>query len=64
MSRLHIERHNIERIGWLRAAVLDVLGARAGGAPVARSVMRVVIWGALAMAVTAGVGKLFNTTIG
>ena len=22
MSRLHTERHNVERIGWLRAAVL------------------------------------------
>jgi len=45
-------------------AVLGILGGRAGGAPVLRSVGRVVFWGALAMAVTAGVGGLFNTTTG
>lgn len=45
-------------------AVLGILGGRAGGAPVLRSVARVVFWGALAMAVTAGVGGLFNTTTG
>jgi VIT1/CCC1 family predicted Fe2+/Mn2+ transporter len=45
-------------------ALLGFLGARAGGAAVGRSVMRVVFWGALAMAVTAGVGKLFGTTVG
>lgn len=41
-------------------ALLGVLGARAGGAPVGRSVARVTFWGALAMAVTAGVGALFG----
>jgi vacuolar iron transporter family protein len=41
-------------------AVLGALGARAGGAPVGRSVVRVVFWGALAMAITAGVGRLFG----
>lgn len=41
-------------------AVLGALGARAGGAPVGRSVLRVVLWGALAMAITAGVGRLFH----
>lgn len=48
----------------LALALLGFLGARAGGAPLGRSIMRVVFWGALAMAVTAGVGALFNTTIG
>jgi VIT1/CCC1 family predicted Fe2+/Mn2+ transporter len=43
-------------------AVLGVLGARAGGAPVGKSVARVMFWGALAMAVTAGVGLLFGAT--
>lgn len=43
-------------------AVLGVLGAVAGGAPVAKSVLRVVFWGALAMAVTAAVGALFGAT--
>ena len=41
-------------------AVLGVLAARAGGAPVARSLVRVVCWGALAMGLTAGVGALFG----
>ena len=41
-------------------AVLGVLAARAGGAPVARSLVRVVCWGALAMGLTAGVGALFD----
>ena len=44
----------------LGLALLGALGARAGGAPVGRSVARVVFWGALAMAITAGVGRLFG----
>ena len=48
----------------LALALLGFLGARAGGSPPIRSILRVVFWGALAMAVTAGVGKLFGTTIG
>jgi len=41
-------------------ALLGLLAARAGGAPVIASVMRVTFWGALAMALTAGVGALFG----
>ena len=41
-------------------AVLGLLAARAGGAPVARSLIRVVSWGALAMGLTAAVGSLFG----
>lgn len=48
----------------LALALLGFLGARAGGSSTIKSVARVVFWGALAMAVTAGVGKLFGTTIG
>ena len=40
--------------------VLGALGARAGGAPVGKAVLRVTFWGAVAMAVTAGVGMLFG----
>ena len=43
-------------------ALLGVLGARGGGAPVGKAVLRVVFWGALAMAVTAGVGAIFGAT--
>ncbi len=41
-------------------ALLGVFGARAGDAPVGKSVVRVVFWGAAAMAVTAGVGAIFG----
>jgi VIT1/CCC1 family predicted Fe2+/Mn2+ transporter len=42
-------------------ALLGGLAARAGGAGVTIGAMRVTFWGALAMAVTAGVGSLFGT---
>jgi len=41
-------------------ALLGFLAARVGGAPVIASVARVAFWGALAMALTAGVGALFG----
>ena len=41
-------------------ALLGFLAARVGGAPVIVSVTRVNFWGALAMALTAGVGALFG----
>jgi VIT1/CCC1 family predicted Fe2+/Mn2+ transporter len=41
-------------------ALLGGFGAYAGGAPVAKAAMRVTFWGALAMALTAGVGALFG----
>ena len=42
-------------------ALLGGLAARAGGAGVTVGAMRVTFWGALAMALTAGVGALFGT---
>jgi len=44
-------------------ALLGALAARAGGASVTPSVIRVTFWGALAMAITAGIGALFGTVI-
>ncbi len=44
-------------------AVLGLLGAQAGGAAPARAVIRVTFWGALAMALTAGIGHLFGTSL-
>jgi len=41
-------------------ALLGAVGARAGGAPVLTATARVTFWGALAMAVTAGIGALFG----
>jgi VIT1/CCC1 family predicted Fe2+/Mn2+ transporter len=42
-------------------ALLGGMAARAGGAGVAMGAIRVTFWGALAMALTAGVGWLFGT---
>jgi VIT1/CCC1 family predicted Fe2+/Mn2+ transporter len=44
-------------------AVLGALGARAGGAPMGPSVVRVAFWGVAAMVVTALVGKLFGAAV-
>ncbi len=44
-------------------ALLGAIGARAGGASVIRATARVTFWGALAMALTAGIGKLFGTVV-
>jgi len=43
--------------------MLGALGARAGGAGLFRPVFRVVFWGALAMAVTAGIGVLIGHAV-
>ncbi|HET7468244.1 MAG TPA: VIT family protein [Gemmatimonadales bacterium] len=45
-------------------AVLGGLAAQAGGARVLVAALRVVFWGALAMGLTAGIGKVFGTSVG
>ena len=44
-------------------AALGVVAARVGGADVLVSAWRVTFWGALAMAITAGVGALFGAAV-
>jgi VIT1/CCC1 family predicted Fe2+/Mn2+ transporter len=44
-------------------ATLGTLAARAGGAAIAPAAFRVTFWGALAMAITALVGKLFGAVV-
>ncbi|MBC7709027.1 MAG: VIT family protein [Rhizobacter sp.] len=44
-------------------AVLGAMAARAGGANMWVGAWRVTFWGALAMAITAGVGKLFGAVV-
>jgi VIT1/CCC1 family predicted Fe2+/Mn2+ transporter len=44
-------------------ALLGAIGARAGGANVLRATARVTFWGALAMGLTAVIGKLFGTVV-
>ena len=45
----------------LALGLLGDLGARLGGAPRRRATVRVVVWGAVAMAITAGIGALVGT---
>jgi vacuolar iron transporter family protein len=51
-------------VSLLCLVALGAIAARAGGARAIVGSVRVAFWGALAMAVTAGVGKLFGTTVG
>lgn len=44
-------------------AGLGALGAQAGGAPKTRATLRVLFWGAAAMAITAGVGHVFGVSV-
>ena len=44
-------------------ALLGAIGARAGGADPIKGMARVTFWGAIAMAATAGIGRLFGTVI-
>ncbi len=57
-------------VGWLVPlvslvvlALLGAISAYLGGAPVPKSVARVTFWGAMAMAVTALIGRLFGVTV-
>ena len=56
-------------IGWVSVtalvflAALGALAARAGGASLINGAWRVTFWGALAMAMTAGVGAMFGTSV-
>ena len=44
-------------------AALGAIGAKAGGAPMLPATLRVLFWGAAAMALTAGVGHLFGVSV-
>jgi VIT1/CCC1 family predicted Fe2+/Mn2+ transporter len=44
-------------------ALLGGLAARVGGANVVYGIMRITFWSAVAMGVTAGIGRLFGTTV-
>ncbi|HEV8215504.1 MAG TPA: VIT family protein [Gemmatimonadaceae bacterium] len=44
-------------------ALLGGVAARAGGAKIGRAAARVTFWGALALALTALIGRLFGTTV-
>ena len=44
-------------------AMLGGIAARAGGAPVTVGALRVTFWGAMAMAATAGIGRMFDVIV-
>jgi len=44
-------------------ALLGALGAKAGGAHIVRATIRVTFWGALALAITALIGKFFGAVV-
>ena len=44
-------------------AILGTLGARAGGAPIMRGAVRVVVFGTIAMGITAAVGRVFHAVM-
>ena len=44
-------------------AFLGAIGAKAGGAPIIRATSRVTFWGALAMAITAGIGLIVGAAV-
>jgi VIT1/CCC1 family predicted Fe2+/Mn2+ transporter len=44
-------------------AILGYLGAKTGGAAILTPIVRVTFWGALAMAVTAGIGAIVGTVV-
>lgn len=60
LSTLAVAAWSVGSASLLCLALLGLLGAKAGGAPWQRAVLRVVFWGAIAMTVSAGVGLLFG----
>jgi VIT1/CCC1 family predicted Fe2+/Mn2+ transporter len=44
-------------------ALLGFLGAKTGGAEIFKPILRVTFWGALAMAITAGIGAIVGTVV-
>ena len=53
----------VTAVALLTLAVLGAVAAYVGGASVARGAIRVAFWGALAMGITAGIGKIFGTSV-
>ena len=54
----------ISALSLLSLAALGAFGGYLGGAPMRRAALRVILGGALAMAVTAAIGRLLGTSVG
>jgi len=63
LSPLDIVVWTVSGASLIYLAILGALGARAGGASIVQGVLRVTFWGALAMGVTAGIGRLIGTAV-
>lgn len=53
----------VSAISLVCLVALGAVGARAGGANIWKATLRVTFWGLLALAVTAGIGRLFGTVV-
>lgn len=53
----------VSAVSLVMLAVLGAISARAGGAAIWKPTLRVTFWGALAMAITAGIGRLFGAVV-
>ncbi len=53
----------VATVSLILLVLLGAVAARSGGAPMLQGAMRVLLWGALAMAVTAGLGRLFGALV-
>ena len=70
MPLLMVLASPLDRLVWVVSgaslgflALLGAIGGRAGGAKVWRATLRVTFWGALAMALTAGIGALVGKVV-
>jgi VIT1/CCC1 family predicted Fe2+/Mn2+ transporter len=70
MPLLMVLASPLDRLVWVVSgaslgflALLGAIGGRAGGAKVWRATLRVTFWGALAMALTAGIGTLVGKVV-
>jgi len=63
LTRADLAVYTVSTASLVFLAILGALGARAGGAGIARATARVAFWGALAMAVTAGIGGLVGKAV-
>lgn len=63
LSPVHVLVYAVAGVSLVCLAILGGIAAEVGGAPVIPGAGRVMFWGALAMAVTAGVGALFGTQV-
>ncbi len=63
VSPPHLLLWSVSAASLVFLAVLGALAAWAGGSPIGRATLRVTFWGALAMALTAGIGALVGTAV-